>query len=91
MSRSRPWLHEIGRFHATNHRSMRVSLTQREHASELSAYFRGRGFLVVDRGVNELDVHPMNHVSARSDSIEVSRVLGEWRLLYPTHVIDEPI
>ena len=37
---------------------MRVRLTHREHVAELAVYFRGRGFLVVDRGGNELDVHP---------------------------------
>ena len=68
---------------------MRVRLTQHDHASELTAYLRARSFLVVDRGSNELDVHLINHVSARSDSIAVSGVLAAWRLLHPAHAIDE--
>ncbi len=68
---------------------MRVRLTHREHVAELAVYFRGRGFLVVERGGNELDVHPLNHVSARSDAIKVSGALGAWRLMHPSCGGDE--
>lgn len=68
---------------------MRVRLTNREHAAELGTYFRGRGFLVVDRAGNELDVHPLNHVSARSDAMRVSGALDDWRLTHPDAVVHE--
>ena len=68
---------------------MRVRLTHREHVVELAVYLRGRGFLVVDRGGNEVDVHPLNHVSARSDTIKVSGALDAWRLMHPRCGVDE--
>ena len=68
---------------------MRVRLTHREHVAELTVYFRGRGFLIVDRGRNELDIHPLNHVSARSDAIKVSDALDAWRLMHPGCGVDE--
>ncbi len=68
---------------------MRVHLTHREHVAELAVYLRGRGFLVVDRGGNKLDVHLLNHVSARSDAIEASGALDAWRLVHPGCGVDE--
>lgn len=68
---------------------MRVRLGDRKQVTELASYFRSRGFLVVERGAGKVDIHPLNHVSARSDAILVSAILDEWRLTHPDVVIDE--
>lgn len=68
---------------------MRVRLRNRDHVVEVTAFFRARGFLVVERTATDLDVDPLNHVSARSDAIQVSEVLDEWRSARPDVVVDE--
>jgi hypothetical protein len=69
---------------------MRIRLTDSEKAADLAAYCGTRGFFIVDRGQNEIDVHPLNHVSARTDAIRVAEVLDEWLAMEPGRAIDEP-
>ena len=68
---------------------MRVRLGDRKQVTELALYFRSRGFLVVERGAGKVDIHPLNHVSARSDAILLSAILDEWRLTHPDVAVDE--
>ena len=68
---------------------MRVRLGDRKQVTELALYFRSRGFLVVERGAGKVDIHPLNHVSARSDAFLVSAILDEWRLTHPDVAVDE--
>ena len=68
---------------------MRIRLGSRDHVVEVTAFFCARGFFVVERTATDLDVDPLNHVSARSDAIQVSEVLDEWRSEHPDMVVDK--
>ena len=68
---------------------MRVRLDDREPVTELALFVRSRGFLVVERSADEIDIHPLNHVIARSDALRVSAILDEWRLTHPDVAVDE--
>lgn len=67
---------------------MRVRLSRREYVTDIVVFLRDRGFLVVDRGSGELDVHRLNHVSARSDARLALDALAEWRLTRPDAPVD---
>ena len=64
-------------------RLVRVRSHRREYVTDIVVFLRDRGFLVVDRGSGELDVHRLNYVSARSDAQLTLEALAEWRLTRP--------
>lgn len=53
-----------------------------------SGLFSPGKFLVVERSPLEFDLHPLNHVSARSDEIRVGVTLELFCSAFPTVGID---
>jgi hypothetical protein len=70
---------------------VRVRVGDRDCVAEVVVFFRTRGFLVVERGSLELDLHPLNHVSARSDEILVSATLELFRSEFPAVLVAESV
>ena len=66
---------------------MNVRLRDTTLASELAAYLRERGFLVVERSDRELDVHLLNHVSERYDR---AKAQAAWAGVHPDDLIGDP-
>jgi len=68
---------------------MRLRLSGEQLVPELADFLRFRGFLTVDRGGGELEVHLLNHVSDRHDRKAARAALAGWHELHPDTVVQE--
>jgi hypothetical protein len=69
---------------------LRVRLAKAALVPDLAAHFEKHGFLVSRRGRGELELTPLNPVSARYDRTRAEAVLGGWSALQAERLQGSP-